>query len=65
MCFEGRGELKDEAFVDIRHNSVDSADTGCPQMVIFIVAILAIREVPSIELLEGARCSKNNLFIII
>ena len=56
--------MKDEAFVDIRHNSVDSADTGCPQMVIFIVAILAIREVPSIaELLEGARCSKNNLFI--
>ena len=55
MCFEGRGELKDEAFVDIRHNSVDSADTACPQMVIFppffTVAILAFREVARIDLL--------------
>ena len=49
--------MKDEAFVDIRHNSVDSADTACPQMVIFppffTVAILAFRQVKSIEILVG------------
>ena len=49
--------MKDEAFVDIRHNSVDSADTACPQMVIFppffTVAILAFREVARIDLLVG------------